>query len=519
MCLRPVTIRNPKYSKDSYVSENGQLKNIGKNYSSKKEYIQVNCGQCAECRQGYINSIIQRGIVESLSSWSFFITLTYDNDHIPCIEIDGERLFYASYDDIQDMFKRFRAANVLDGRDFRYLCANEYGTKKFRPHFHIDLYIARRADDDETTPYKLREIIFNNLGKFFARNVGTRKHPKYEQLFTYRRRIIKGKEKSNYFVQFVEPEQFDTYLKKDFIQDVNIERSIRYLINYINKPNKYDRKVNCIIDRYKDDIYMYNKLKNLLKPQVRFSKGFGCGFTNGKQNYLEKISIRCSENTFVYTDLVNNLPDDYEQFSKEYEDLYLEVEEWREKDFYKKYKNFNQAKNHMTADDYLVHCCYMKYYKKEFSNRFKRYKDELQSTLSYHFNFTKSNYLYNAPKCQTYEPDKNSPLFKYLRKGVEEGIRAGVPFLAFKMTTKQKFVPLCKYYRDRVCTIDDTIRLYEKLGVKNYDEWLDMFNKQLSVKSANIEAGNEYKYYNDDEINPEEVQIVNNGQNIYNFLF
>lgn len=179
------------------------------------------------------------------------------------------------------MFKRFREHRHIN-REFRYLCVNEYGDKKHRPHFHILLFVGKQDNDDENTPHFIREVLFQNLGNYFSKNVGTRKNPQYEKLFTYQvKNTIKGI-KTNYYVKYVESDDLFTIVNNDFIpKDENV-KSIRYLVGYVNKPSKYEQKIDCIIDSYKDDNRLYLKLRHLLKSQLRFSKGFGCGFTDGK---------------------------------------------------------------------------------------------------------------------------------------------------------------------------------------------------------------------------------------------
>lgn len=225
------------------------------------------------------------------------------------------------------MFKRFRFAELLD-RDFRYLTVNEYGDKKHRPHFHILLFVARKESDKLNTPSIIRNIIFDNLGKFFAINKGTKKEPVYEKLFTYRQKYTKNGIKTNYFVKYVEDydaqDKICSYLgaeTQDLVDTVTNVKTTRYLIGYVNKPSKYEQKLECVIDRYKEDDIMRNKLVRMLRSQVRYSKGFGCGFTNGKKYYLPKISVRCSLNSIIYTELCDSLPEKYEDFCEMYPDM------------------------------------------------------------------------------------------------------------------------------------------------------------------------------------------------------
>ena len=297
MCLAPVKIKNPhKYKGNQFASEKGKGVQLPKYLLPSTDYITVPCGKCSECRDTYYNSILQRAIIESFSSYIYFITLTYDNEHIPSIELEGEKFLYANYDHIQGMFKRFRNLDNIDGREFRYLSVNEYGDHNHRPHFHLLLFVSKLENDDEQTPHNLRDVIFNTLGDCFAVNKGTRKNPKYEKLFTYRMKYKNGKLHTNYFVKYVEPNEFQKLCDMDCIQDTSYVKTVRYLIGYVNKPSKYEQKLDCIINSYKDDSFTYLKLRHLLKSQVRYSKGFGCGFQNGKKYYMEKISVRCSNN-------------------------------------------------------------------------------------------------------------------------------------------------------------------------------------------------------------------------------
>ena len=169
MCKNLVKIKNPNkagYGKRAYGQEFGNLITVNPNLVPQDDYIFVPCGKCEECRSTYINSIIQRAIVESLTSHVFFITLTYDNKHLPYIDLNNERFFYADYSHIKDMFKRFRANNHLSGREFRYLCVSEYGEKFHRPHFHLLLFVSRLDSDSQSTPFILESEIFKNLGKY-----------------------------------------------------------------------------------------------------------------------------------------------------------------------------------------------------------------------------------------------------------------------------------------------------------------------------------------------------------------
>lgn len=518
MCLRPITIKNPSKYKKSYASEYGRTVELPKYLLPKDEYITVPCGKCAECRQSYHNSILQRAIVESLTSYIFFITLTYDNHHIPSIKVEDDTFLYADYDHIQNMFKRFRNLNNIDGREFRYLSVNEYGDRKHRPHFHLLLFVSKLEGDNDTTPHRLQKVIFNTLGDCFAVNKGTRKNPIYERLFTYRLKYKNGKLNTNYFVKYVEPNEFYSTINEEISETYT--KTVRYLIGYVNKPSAYEQKIEVMLDKYKEtDRFLYNKLKHLLRSQIRYSKGFGCGFVDGKKYYLPKISVRASSDTILYSDLVDSLPSSFEEFKEDYPDMYYSLDEFIKLDIYSRYTTWRECKRRFSSHEYLCHCIYLKYFSKEFTVKYRNFQDVVKPTISYSYDFIHRSYSYSPQKVNTVMPETDGLVYRFLREGVEAGIRQGVPFIAFKIIGEHRFTALCKYYKDRVCTIDDQVRMFNAIGVKSYEEWLEKFNKQRDISSVNRSRGNQLKYYNDEVVEQDDIINTIEGEQTYNYLF
>lgn len=503
MCLNPVTITNPNYRKRSYASQHGDLVLVPKSLTPSKEKMQVPCGKCAECRASRYNAILQRSLVESMTAYMFFVTLTYDNNHIPCLKFpDGKKIYFADYQHIIDLFKRLRNSGVLD-RDFRYLCVNEYGDTTNRPHFHIIIFVARKAEDDKNTPAIIESILHNTIKKIFAVNVGTRKEPEYQPLFTFARWFNHSKNRfeENYRVTYVEPTNPLQQMQEFLVPDLATVKTTKYLIGYVQKPSDFEATVEKYLQKYQDDPLMHNQLKRIFKSQIRYSKGFGCGFMDGKKYYLPRISVRCSTNAIYYSDLVKCLPATYEEFKELYPDQAEELQLFVKSDIYRRYRklNWKTCLKHMSTEEYMYHCMYVKYFKKEFSQKYKNYfnRDKnTQATVSYYYKFTHRNYYYAPPTINTTSPEA-SPVYTFLRKGIEEGIASKVPYLAFKMIGQQKFTALCRYYKERVCTIEDTIRMYQAIGVKNYEEWQALFERQKNAKKSNLFSGNQAKYYDE----------------------
>lgn len=94
--------------------------------------VLVPCGKCEECLKQKQSSWIARLSVETLFSKSaFFITLTYDEKHLPFPEGVNKK-------DCQLFFKTFRK---YFKHDFKYFLVSEYGSVSSRPHYHLLLFV------------------------------------------------------------------------------------------------------------------------------------------------------------------------------------------------------------------------------------------------------------------------------------------------------------------------------------------------------------------------------------------
>ena len=169
-CLHPIKVQNP----------------------ITKEYQRVACGKCSACRANkmliYRN---QLDLEQQNSVETYFITLTYDEDHVPyyqmhyndrfnvytltcCCDRDissedfivlsqydndqaskvikrrhSDRVAYPYFRDVQLYLKRLRFfyEKNYQGR-FRFYAISEYGPKHLRPHFHLLLFFDRQIPNE-----------------------------------------------------------------------------------------------------------------------------------------------------------------------------------------------------------------------------------------------------------------------------------------------------------------------------------------------------------------------------------
>mgnify|MGYP000359182587 CR=1 FL=1 len=94
--------------------------------------VQVPCGQCIGCRLDRSLAWATRCVHEaSLYDDNCFLTLTYDDEHLP---VDGSLV--PSH--FTDFMKRLRRR--LEPRKVRYYMCGEYGDENGRPHYHALIF-------------------------------------------------------------------------------------------------------------------------------------------------------------------------------------------------------------------------------------------------------------------------------------------------------------------------------------------------------------------------------------------
>lgn len=111
--------------------------------SQENKYIQVPCGKCPECLKRRTASWSHRLEMEA-QRWpkQFFITLTYDNEHVP---ISDNGFLTLRPEDLRNYWKRLRKRC---GK-LRYYAIGEYGTNTHRPHYHGIVFVSDGIFEDD----------------------------------------------------------------------------------------------------------------------------------------------------------------------------------------------------------------------------------------------------------------------------------------------------------------------------------------------------------------------------------
>lgn len=96
--------------------------------------ILLPCGKCLSCKMRKAKDWSIRAVHEAqLHDENCFVTLTYDDDHLP-------KDMSVSIRDLQLFFKRLRKELSYYDRKVRYLACGEYGSRNGRPHYHLLLF-------------------------------------------------------------------------------------------------------------------------------------------------------------------------------------------------------------------------------------------------------------------------------------------------------------------------------------------------------------------------------------------
>lgn len=141
---------------------NGKYKIV---FNKKDAYgdlkVTVPCGQCLGCRIDRSKAWALRCMHEvSLNSDNCFITLTYDDNHLP----SGNTLVKA---DFQKFMKRVRKNNP--DKKIRYFHCGEYGDNSGRPHYHAIVF---GHDFRDTINYLgERDSISDELSKLWDKGI------------------------------------------------------------------------------------------------------------------------------------------------------------------------------------------------------------------------------------------------------------------------------------------------------------------------------------------------------------
>lgn len=176
-CFHPMEAYRFRYRSGNYSAPMFSLPNdlpVWLSLGAKLERIALPCGQCIGCRLEKSREWAVRCCYEaSLYKDNCFITLTYDDDHVPANMSLNKK-------DWQDFMKRLiadvnykRKKKGLPYKKIRFFMCGEYGERTFRPHYHAilfnhefdDLKTVTKMTEHGLSRYEHSETLFRLWGK------------------------------------------------------------------------------------------------------------------------------------------------------------------------------------------------------------------------------------------------------------------------------------------------------------------------------------------------------------------
>ena len=237
--------------------------------------------------------IVQRFFMQSLDSYVYFTTLTYDDAHLPTLTVNNRTIRYANFKHFTDMVKRIRIYNLFT-RPFTYYAVSERGKSNARPHFHCLWFLPKYSTDNDSTPFNLESVLYSVLFSEWRVNVGSKRSPIYEPLFTY------ACKKRNSILY----SNFDTHYVRPTLGVCNETSVVFYCMKYLLKVSTHDKKLQSAL-KLNCDYEVYKDVWNKVKSKSQCSKHFGCGF-----GYLDDSGkFKPSQNVVDYIrDCINHTP-------------------------------------------------------------------------------------------------------------------------------------------------------------------------------------------------------------------
>lgn len=297
MCECPTIIRNPYAGADP-------SKGFNYLHDCVSAFIEVPCGQCRECIATKQDTYSVRSLVERSRSIPFFLTLTYDNKHVPRMDSCGDVLdgfAYPVYKHVSDMFKRLRrhieksqslsalfaepleekvynSNRVVKTPIFKYLAVQEYGKVNLRPHFHVLLFVripsavnkfSRQSVEFNCWVNDVEHFLNNWFKNNWSINLGDNWNPIYEPLYTY---VRSGKHCTFDFHRIIETDTCSS------------SSPVYYVTKYLYKFNKR-------LEKFSKLVYAHYKQGKLSEERLKF---------------FDKVSRMCAKTSnyfgFPFTD-------------------------------------------------------------------------------------------------------------------------------------------------------------------------------------------------------------------------
>lgn len=279
--------------------------------------VMVPCGKCKACRFSHSADWAARMLIELKDNnyKAVFLTLTYDNNHVPVAVdsstglTDGMSLRKS---DLSLALKRFRR-HFTDklGLTIRQFSCGEYGPKTLRPHYHMILFGVSLSDFSD-----LKIWNYNELGQpIFTDSIFSSLWPhgrvviadcNYKTCAYVARYCVKKRDRSldSRMSRFAEPE----------------------FINFSRRPGIGMLHLNDMVLKISDGFYSMSidgkdGVHSILPPKTVIKRSKELGLDLSEYSYLKaeasnaRLTSILSQTDLKYYDLLDNQANDYNRLA------------------------------------------------------------------------------------------------------------------------------------------------------------------------------------------------------------
>ena len=279
-----LVVRVPK--KSTHETEENAPELFGVNSSETLVCPTTDFEECEFVDRSYDESEIERRLADAGFDVGLDdVTGVQDDPLAPDAsdEYDEVEFTYADIHHVQLLMKNLRDNLEIDGRSWKYICVSELGKTNGRPHFHILFFVEKLPQDmnadgtvNRSQMYNLEKKLYQAVFKYWAINVGTRKNPVYEKLFTYRKRFYGNKCYTNFDLHYVDPK-----LSPSGTSNVTF-----YVTKYLMKGSKKEEHRQQFLHLNLSET-QYQAVWSAIKCRCTISKGFGLD----SRMYTQVVSI------------------------------------------------------------------------------------------------------------------------------------------------------------------------------------------------------------------------------------
>lgn len=266
-CGGPIMVKNPAF----------EGKKAGPHTVDRM--VPVRCGKCEGCLKSNINSwsfrLSQEGRIATSVS---FVTLTYNPEHVPLTQSLLPTLCKRS---LQLFLKRLRKHNRTN---IKYFAVGEYGSKSYRPHYHIILFNVQSAE----SIYKAWSLGGSSLGNVHIGNTISDGAIPYTLKYMYKKGLIPAFENDDRLPEFrmMSKNLGQNYLSKQIINyHLKDLKNRQYVVNNgykIAMPRYYREKL----------IKLSNKPRELLRTETDLYPTTGDGHFLTVKSRMESQKMR-----------------------------------------------------------------------------------------------------------------------------------------------------------------------------------------------------------------------------------